>query len=262
MNRLNPVPEWTVTLRHLAAGATIAAVLLVPAVSPPAIRIQSRSSGEGLRLATSIPDGCFDPRMARFRTRAGLSTAYPLVDQPEEEEDDPAFLPMRLREVSGLPVALLARLVGVSKVAYHNWLKGEGISEANSARLAGLLETLRALHDLRGPGLGEFLETRGTLGRPIELLQRGDTDTVLGLALRPVSTVANPPIVADDSWAASGLEGWISPVASLNWGATRSTEEALRQTLLAVNARPWMGDGVAIEESDELPFVAHIQFVG
>lgn len=262
MNPINPVPEWTTTLRHMAAGATIAAIILVPPVAPPSIRIQSGASGGHLRLVTSVPDGGLDPRMVRFRTRAGLSTDYPLPDELEEEEDEPAFLPIRLREVSGLPVVMLAQLAGVSKVTYHNWLKGEGISEANAFRLADLLDVLRELRDLRGAGLADFLETNGPLGRPIELLQRGDVDAVLGLALHPTGIEMRPAAVDDAVWAASGLGGWIQPVGSLNWDAPRLTDEELGQVLMEVNLRPWMGEDMAMDESDESPFVAHIQFVG
>lgn len=168
---------------------------------------------------------------------------------------------MRLREISGLPVAMLAQLAGVSRVTYHNWLKGEGISETNISRLAGLLEALRELREIRSEELGEFLETPGELGSPIELLQHGDTDAVLGLALRPANTVASPPVVADDIWTVSGLEGWIRPTVSLNWGAPRLTDAELERVLLGANPRPWMGEDIVIDKSDESPFVAHVQFV-
>ena len=262
MNLINTAPEWTTTLKHMAAGATIATVLLVPPVSSPAIRIQSQSTGEPVRLVTSVPDGLFDTRMVRFRTRTGLSAAYPLIDQSDDEEaEDPVFLPLRLREASGLSVTTLAQLAGVSKVTYHKWLKGEGISETNASRLAGLLGTLRELRDLRGEGLSEFLETRGSLGRPIELLQRGDVDVVLGLALRTDNAPPPQPVVTDAVWETSGLEGWIKPVASLTWDAPRLTDVELGQALMEANPRPWGGVDMAMSESDESPFVAHVQFV-
>lgn len=262
MNLINSTPEWTATLRHMAAGATIAAVLLVPPTPSSSIRIQGRSSGEYVRLVTSVPDGILDPRMIRFQTRAGLSSAFPLVDQPGDEMvEDPAFLPMRLREVSGLSVTTLAQLAGVSKVTYHNWLKGEGISEANASRLAGLLEALRELRELQGESLGEFLETRSILGRPLELLQRGDVDAVLGLALRLDEGVLPQSAVSDNIWEASGLQGWIQPVASLNWEIPSLTDAELRQALMKANPRPWGGTDPVLEERDESLFVAYVQFV-
>ncbi len=260
MNVASPVRQWATELSKLAAGTTIAAFILIPTSSPAVFRTQSRSGEHRLEMVTSVPDGFFDPRMARFQTRTGLETACMPVNQPEEEEQ--TLLPVRLREVSRLPVATLAQLVGVSRVTYHNWLKGEGISEGNAFRLAGLLDVLRALHDLCGEGLGEFLEARGSLGRPIELLLRGETDAVLGLALRPANVETFSPIVEAAVWETSGLQGWIQPVASLNWDAPRLTDEELSAVLMEANPRPWIGADEAMDASDESPFVAHIQFVG
>ena len=72
MNLANPVLHWAPELRRLAAGATIAAYLLVPPSAPAITRVQARPNGDAPWLITSIPDGYFDLRMARFRTREGL----------------------------------------------------------------------------------------------------------------------------------------------------------------------------------------------
>ncbi len=262
MNVAAPVQEWATELRKLAAGMTIAAFLLVPSASPTAIRVQSRPGGERPELVSSVPDGPLDPQTARFRTRGGLDTALISAGPQEDEDEEQATLPARLREVSGLSVTALAQVAGVSKVTYHNWLKGEGISDENAARLAELLETFRSLRDLRGPELARFLETPGPAGRPLDLLTRGNTKAVIGLALNPAVTEPAEPDVADAVWAATGLSGWLQPVSRLDWGAPRLTDEELGRALADLNLRPWTGEEVALDDGDEPAFVAYVHFVG
>jgi transcriptional regulator with XRE-family HTH domain len=263
MNAANAERHWATELRNLAAGATIAALFLLPPSSPTLNRGQRRTEEQRPTLVTSVPDGPLpsDLRLARFQTRTGLETAEPPPDMQGDEDEELVLLPARLREVSGLSVTMLAQLAGVSKVTYHNWLRGERVSEANLARLTHLDDTLRNLHELRGAGLGDFLEMTTPLGRPIELLQQGDVEVVLGLALRPDRVEVSSPAVADAIWEASGLQGWIQPVASLDWDAPRLTDEELDQVLLEANPRPSTGEDMAMDDSDESPFVAHVQFV-
>ncbi len=262
MNVAAPVQEWATELRKLAAGMTIAAFLLVPPVSSAAIRVQSRPHGERPELVSSIPDGPLDPQTARFRTPEGLDTALVLAAPQEDEDEDRAILPARLREVSGLPVTALAQVAGVSKVTYHNWLKGEGISDENAARLAELLGTFRLLRDLRGTGLPQFLESAGPAGRPLDLLLREEAEAVIGLALQPASVGAIEPVVADAVWETSGLSGWLQPVRRLDWGAPRLTDGELQDTLASLNLRPWADEDAPIDGGDEPAFVAHVQFAG
>jgi hypothetical protein len=92
---------------------------------------------------------------------------------------------LSLREVSGLPVAALARLVGVSRQAYHSWLLGSPISSTKTQRLSKLLTILNYARERR-PDVSAFMAESTIAGNPMTLLEEGRDDVVLGLlALRP-----------------------------------------------------------------------------
>ena len=90
-------------------------------------------------------------------------------------------LPELLRRETGLPIETLARAIGVSKVTYHKWLNGAGISEESQERLRRVRSVLGSVLNMK-PALRVFLHSSTPLGTPLHLLSQGKDATVLGLA--------------------------------------------------------------------------------
>ena len=89
-----------------------------------------------------------------------------------------------LRELTGLPVESLARLVGVSRVAYHDWLRGRPITLSRERNLLRILSVVREASS-RGDSAAVrqwLLEpVKGTSLSPYDLLASRRTDEALGL---------------------------------------------------------------------------------
>lgn len=225
MSKYAFVPEWTEPLRNLALGVSIASFFLVPS-SPPTVMNNQRFLQQKVTIVETLPDGIPDLRRVHFRTAHGLDTPTILLrkQQPDDKIEN-QNLPYILRNITGLPVETLASLAGVSRNAYYKWLDGGGVNEEHVAHLKELLDVFRTLQNIRGSSLKEFLETSGIGGKPVDMLVKGESNLVIGLALRasasrsPVFSLSN---VARNS---SGLPGWTRPAISLNWGAPRLTDK-------------------------------------
>ncbi|MGH7755024.1 MAG: helix-turn-helix domain-containing protein [Vulcanimicrobiaceae bacterium] len=138
---------------------------------------------------------------------------------PGERSAEPeiAEIPQSLRRSTGLGVEVLAKAVGVSKVTYHKWLKGAGISEDSKDRLSALLQTFAVLASIR-TDLRRFLDRQTPAGTPLELLAQQKDALVIGLALRgDVDFVERPPMVSE------GTLG-LSPVRPIGWATAVDRE--------------------------------------
>jgi hypothetical protein len=231
------VRDWINPLRSLTLGVSIASLILVPSAGYPTNQTEQRTLQGNIGLMTTIPDGAYDLRTARISTQHGLdipTLAMPASVANDKVEKD--SIPLALRDMTGLPVETLASLVNVSRNAYYKWLDGKGVSDEHEARLTELFHICCTLHDLLRSNLKEFLETPGPAGRPIDLLANGDSNAVIGLALRshsePTSNESN--LVRH----ASGLSGWLRSAVKLSWGAPHLTDVEREEALYRLGPRP------------------------
>jgi len=175
-------------LRSLAAGS-MATLLLVQDVGTPSSALRPDMACAG-RCVTLGVDGAVDLRTVFFRDSIGIGV---LNDQgtsiawttPLDRaiQPDVSDLPHLLKQQTGLAVEVLAKCAGVSKVTYHKWLNGAGISEESRDRLIELRDTLSTLSAVR-PDLRHFLDMRTAAGTPLELLSGRQDAFVVGLATR------------------------------------------------------------------------------
>ena len=103
-------------------GASIATLLLVPSLlSLLSLHRISMLNKSKLRSLPQIPDGIVDFHTLHFSTSQGINTGIYLVSSKLDKNEDlqKNNLPQMVREISGLPVDMLADLVGVSRIAYH-----------------------------------------------------------------------------------------------------------------------------------------------
>jgi hypothetical protein len=92
-----------------------------------------------------------------------------------------------LRSLTSLPVEALSALMNVSRVAYHDWLRGKPIAMKREASLLAVLAVVRKAAALRTPEETRrwMLAPIAAAGRaPIDYLTNGDFEICLGLALR------------------------------------------------------------------------------
>lgn len=238
MTPILPPGEIIPALRGLAAGVSLAALILVPSGQQVSGGSQKRTNHDYVELVTTLPDGNVDPRTAFYRTRHGLKTSVPVFPQAVYNETaDKLDLPAALREVSGLPIAALAQLVGVSRMRYHEWLNGSGISDDRAARMTKLHEDFVALRSLLGPDIRSFLEASSPHGSPLDLLRSGDSPSVIGLALRRPTANPNPQHISDEARQISGVASWLRPVRRLAWGGGTLSEARLTSGLEALSPR-------------------------
>jgi hypothetical protein len=245
------VQEWTQSLCNMTAvGASIAALILVPPTLPniPITKLSVRQ--EHVKIITTIPDGMVDPNTIHVSTRQGLNTGISFaLDELDKNED--LNLPQMVREISGLPVDMLADLVGVSRAAYHKWLASGGVKSENVAQLTKLLDTFQTLQNLPIPDLRVFLESVGPSGKPLDLLASGDAHTVIGLALRSLSQPKVSSTLSKEAHQASGLTGWVRPAKKLNWNTPRLTGSEREDALDLLSPKPLPDEVFVIDDNDE-----------
>lgn len=247
------VQTWTQPLRCMAVGSSITAFMLVPTGFPILPSTKPFVRQEQSKIVSTIPDGLVDPRTLRFSTSQGLNTGlYIALGKPDKNEElQKSNLPHMVREISGLPVEMLADLVGVSRMAYHKWLSRGGVKPENVAQLTRLFDTFQTLRDLRIPDLRGFLESVGPSGKPLDLLVSGDVHAVIGLALRWPSQLRIPTSLSDEARQASGLPGWVRPAKKLNWSAPQMTESEREDALDLLSPRPLPHEVFVIDDGDE-----------
>lgn len=249
---------WADSLRTLALGASIASLFL----APPSVPINGRTTQKNIEIVTTMPDGNLDQRMVFVRTHHGLDTPIQIKSTKinDESKIETDQIPWALHDMSGLTVKALASLAQVSRNAYYKWLGGGGVSDEHKVRLTDLYDTFCTLHDLRGPGLRDFLENSGPAGRPVDLLATGDTDLVIGLALRPASDTTSSSSLSESARRISGLPGWTTPATQLNWDTPQLTASEHEDALDRLSPRPIFTNPKATndindEDNDEI-FVA------
>lgn len=255
MTTYTQISEWTAPLRTLAIGASLAAFILVPVTAPITSHVEVQPIQESVEILTTIPDGAVDQRTLYYSTSHGLSTSASglllstLTNSGEEFES--TNMSHRLREISGLPVDILAALAGVSHVGYHKWLNGGGVTSEHIARLTKLVDTFQILRNTQIPNLRAFLETAGPLGKPIDLLISGDFDAVIGLALRSSSAFKVLPTISEEMRRASHLAGRFRPANKLGWNTPRVTDTEREDALDHLSPGPLPNEVIIVDDTDE-----------
>ena len=247
------IQEWTQPLRNMTIiGTSIATLVLIPIDAPFALITAHQPVREHVDVVTTMPDGCIDLATLQYRTSQGLTTGVsPTHIEQDEEEFKANNLPKVLHEISGLPVETLAGLIGVSRNAYHKWLRSGGIKPEHVAQLTKLVDTFQTLRNLHIPDLRSFLENADRSGKPLDLLASGDIQAVIGLALRSVSQHKVSSSVSEDARQVSGTTGWVRPAKRLNWKTSRLEGDEREDALDRLSPRPVPGEVIVADDSDK-----------
>jgi hypothetical protein len=209
---------------------------------------------ERIEVVTTIPDGSIHPSMLQYSTGRGIITGVSLTHVDEQYEDafDSSNLPKMLREISGLPIEMLAELIGVSRNAYQKWLRSGGVKPEHVAQLTKMLDTFQTLRNLRVRDLQSFLVNVGPSGKPLDLLAAGDIQAVIGLALRAASQHKASSLISAEARQMSGIAGWVRPIKKLNWQNSRLEGNEQEDALDRLSPRPIPGEVViANNDNDE-----------
>ncbi len=253
-----PIREWAEPLRNLSIGASVASLFLVPAINYPTLVIEQQLVKREISFVATSTQSFASSRFLFEATPSSLEpSTLQKITQQTNDKIELDKIPQLLRDMSGLPVEILASLAHVSRNAYYKWLDGRGVSDEHAKQLMELFDTFRTIRDLRGPALKEFLVTTSSTGRPIDLLIAGKHDVVIGLALRPLPTHVDSDSMSMTARDISGLPGWTRPARRLNWGAPRLSDTGLDHALDRLSPRPQLIHDKPLdnEENDEA-FVA------
>lgn len=169
-------------------------------------------------------------------------------DRPTYNTYVPALPADELRQLTGLSVEALARMLGVSRVSYHNWLAGRGITPEKKGRLYKLLAVLWRAKERFGDDLGEWMLSPPAPGAaaPVRLLEEEKDDVVAALVtFRPALRSAPRMPTAGLYDQAADLSGVpllrMATPPQLGWSASSERALAERERLLPV------------AEADDLP---------
>lgn len=188
-------------------------------------------------------DGTTDASTIFVRDAAGIGifsesrTTLPLTTPVAQQGvPDRADLAQILKHKTGLAIEVLAKAAGVSKVSYHKWLNGAGLSEDSRERLAELLDTLMVLRQAQ-PDLRRFLDQSTAAGTPLELLAARKDVLAIGIALK------GPGLV--ERRATHAAEGALKRVRSLGWATQidRNRLEDLSPSAMPDIATPARDEG-------------------
>lgn len=259
MSTYTQVGKWVDQLRGLPPGVSIATFFLVPPTTDnPIVWVEQESVQKTIDPITIASDRAFMPSGAFDIPILHLSTPFRLASpllsmsmSPIEDKVESDNIPRILRDITGLPIETLASLANVSRNAYYKWLDGRGVSDEHISRLTELLDTFRTLHDLLGSSLREFLETPGLAGRPIDLLVKGDSSAVIGLALRPLTKPVDSSSVSAAARSISSLPGWLHSPVKLSWGAPRLTDSERDDALDRLSPTPLFSQAERLKDIDE-----------
>jgi hypothetical protein len=237
---------------------TLAALTLVHAGTP--VSAPYRVQLPQQEIVTTIPDGPFDPQALIYRGAFGLERVETILDPPDDRAGGVlagAELAQALQDASGLNVTELARLLGVSRASFHEWLKVGGMSVAHSARLQELLDTIHTLREIRGDDLPVFLRASTPAGHLLDMLASGDASAVVGFALRPGTRATSIAPESTEARQISGVPGWLRSVRPLSWTGPRLNAEQLMLALDDLNPSPRVTSAPdsPVGDEDDLPAV-------
>ena len=172
-------------------------------------------------------------------------------------------LARKLKEVSGLGVASLARIVGVSRTRFHLWLKEGGIGPEKIPHVMSLIGMFRDLRPIVGSDMRGFVRSQSSSGSIEQLLRRGETKAVMGLALHPAVKQQRVWQGEDAARQISEVPGWIRSSRRLAWEPAPVDTVTRQQTLDEFGASsPEMDVYLPGEESDDdaFPDAVHVVY--
>jgi hypothetical protein len=168
-------------LRSQLCGASLAAALLIP--------MPSAAHGVPSESVASIQvDGSPVLVIRSFL----INGPQPLLTTPDVSAEPPANDAVRLRQIAQLPVTALARVLGVSRQAYHEWTRGGNIAVEHQGRLKRMLTAVERIAEQR-QDVRTFLVTATELGQPIQLVANGREAEAIGLSLRSATVMRVGP---------------------------------------------------------------------
>lgn len=246
--------DWADYLRRTTAGASLTVATLV--VSPASMLLPSPrvAPARETRPMTASPDKVAAAGLRDVHQWSTYDTTPPLADEDERAHS----VVQDLLAATGLPKELVAQLAGVSRQALHKWVTGGKITADKTRHLEAILATIPRLQTLRGQDLRAFLETPTLAGRPLDLLAAGDTRAVIGLALRPHTSLTSSPTVSPMVREASSIPSRLRPVKRLSRTPARSGSdwEEARERL---SPSPLSSASIDVESEDDTPvFAAHV----
>mgnify|MGYP001285327191 CR=1 FL=1 len=251
MNLATEAPEWVSILSGCALsayGISVAAIVLVPSAGNFIFPQDLPARPGSTQLVSTLPDrigGVQDLRYRFYVTHHGLEQLELQASLEGSNAEDFLLakeLSRSLVEISGLSVSDIAEAVGVSRTTYHHWLNGEGMSDKHLARVKTLEVAIRALRDIRGTDLRDFLLDDTPAGRPLTLLASGDIQAVIGLALLQHSERTVTTHVVTTARQVSGILGWLRPVRRRGWIASSVPEDELYQAVARLSPPSVMSD--------------------
>ena len=139
------------------------------------------------------------------------------LNRPTASNGPEPNLARELTEASGLGKASLARIVGVSRTRFTEWCKGGGIGPDKIPHVMSLIEMFRDLRPILGQDMRGFVRSQSPAGVIEQLLNKGETKAVMGLALHgSVKRLAGLQGAAR-AHELSELPGWLQPARRLAW---------------------------------------------
>ena len=133
---------------------------------------------------------------------ASRNTVGPTIQDARAVAAEPHAESVRwLRDATGLPLARIGRLIGVSRMTLNSWTRGGAITDSNRRRVLAIRQIVElATRRHQGPSrIAAWLDTpRGASGQtPFDLLVAGDLDQARYLAVSEPS----PNLSRAPSWA-------------------------------------------------------------
>jgi hypothetical protein len=165
-----------------------------------------------------------------------------------------------LRRLTALPVNDLAKLVGVSRVAYHDWLKGRPIALQKARVLLQVLAVIReAAHGRDQDSVRRWIvePIAGSRVSPFSLIVEGKIDYALGLALLSDSRSSENARTSLDT-EAEGLVG--VAFNQLPRVRSRGFATGVRQPAYLIErslSNGWRDDSISWSPDGGLPYTEH-----
>ncbi len=133
----------------------------------------------GAPLVSSLPDNA--PVKVIGSYCSGSVALFTVINViPHNDASNPAI---ELKAETGLGVGILAKIAGVSRQGYYDWLSGSGIASEKRDRLERLVNTFRVIRREKRD-LVHFLSENTGQGKIADLLAIGREDIVLAITSR------------------------------------------------------------------------------
>lgn len=252
------IREWGETLRGFASvGMSVTQLFLVPPDNLSAPIPNIRSLRVHVEPVTSIPDGDVGLQVKYFRGQWGLTTfEEELTEGARENGGDvkslEAKLAADLSTVTDLDIAEICQIIPVSRTTFYNWQRGQGISNKHLARVKELIALFRRLRSILDNNLSEFVHQYTPLGKPLDLLRAGETEAVIGLALRSNKTTRVVPAISAPARAQSNLPGWLRLGQRLSLELPRLSEKELLAAAARLNPPSIIDDSDTLGDTDPM----------